>query len=103
MPRAKSQIGNRGGRREGAGRKRKLTLSDRRKIVSDYFAACKTVAIWRTSRVVATPSLRIKRQIRCDGSDGCAVPRGILAGYPYKNVQVRNGGGRDTAASGVER
>ena len=38
MPRAKSQIGNRGGRRKGAGRKRKLTLSDRRKIASDYFA-----------------------------------------------------------------
>ena len=38
MPRAKGQICNRGGRREGAGRKRKLTVSDRRKIVSDYFA-----------------------------------------------------------------
>jgi hypothetical protein len=35
MPGAKS---NRGGRRKGAGRKRKLTVSDRRKIVSDYFA-----------------------------------------------------------------
>ena len=38
MPRAKSQIGNWGGRRKGAGRKRELTLSDRRKIASDYFA-----------------------------------------------------------------
>ena len=38
MPRAKSQIGGWGGRRKGAGRKRKLPLSDRRKIASDYFA-----------------------------------------------------------------
>ena len=45
MPRAKSspvksrkQIGSWGGRRKGAGRKRKLTLSDRRKIASEYFA-----------------------------------------------------------------
>jgi hypothetical protein len=29
---------NRGGRREGAGRKRELALSDRQKIASDYFA-----------------------------------------------------------------
>ena len=34
MPRAKSQIGNRGGRRKGAA-ENKLTLSDRRKIASD--------------------------------------------------------------------
>ena len=34
MPGAKS---NRGGRRKGAGRKRKLTVSDRQEIASDYF------------------------------------------------------------------
>jgi hypothetical protein len=38
MPRAKSQIGSWGGRRKGAGRKRELILSCRRKIASDYFA-----------------------------------------------------------------
>jgi hypothetical protein len=37
MPRAKSQIGSWGGRRKGAGRKRELTLSDRREIASEYF------------------------------------------------------------------
>ena len=37
MPRAKSQIGSWGGRRKGAGRKPELTLSDRRKIASEYF------------------------------------------------------------------
>jgi hypothetical protein len=36
MPRAKNQIGSWGGRRKGAGRKPELTLSDRRKIASDY-------------------------------------------------------------------
>ena len=41
MPRAKSQIGNWGGRRKGAGRKRQLTLSNRRKIASDYLARMK--------------------------------------------------------------
>ena len=43
MPRAKSapvklqkQIGSWGGRRKGAGRKRELTVSDRRELASDY-------------------------------------------------------------------
>ena len=57
MPRAKTpnKKGSWGGRRKGAGRKRELTLSDRRKIASDYFARMQKVAIWGTRRV-ATPS-----------------------------------------------
>ena len=80
MPRAKSQIGNRGGRRKGAGRKRELTLSDRRKIASDYFARKQKIRDWRTRRVVLAQAARkdiireLSGQIRCDASDGCAVP-----------------------------
>ena len=50
MPRAKrlpvkrrKQIGNWGGRRKGAGRKREFTLSVRRKIASDYHARMQKV------------------------------------------------------------
>jgi hypothetical protein len=38
MPEAKSHIGSWGGRRKGAGRKRELTVSNRRKIASYYHA-----------------------------------------------------------------
>ena len=75
MPRAKSQIGNRGGRRKGAGRKPKLTLSDRRKIASDYFARQQEGRDLGTTRRRDAIIRRIKRQIRCDGSDGQTVPR----------------------------
>ena len=78
MPRAKSQIGNRGGRRKGAGRKRELTLSDRRKIASDYFARKQKIREATSGGLAqAAPQgyhSRTDGQIRCDVSDGCAVP-----------------------------
>ena len=70
MPRAKSQIGNRGGRREGAGRKRELTVSDRRKIASDYFARMQEGRdLGDTPRRDAIIG-ELSGRIRCDASDG---------------------------------
>jgi hypothetical protein len=43
----RKKIGNWGGRREGAGQKRELELSDRRKIAGDYFAHMQR---WRNNR-----------------------------------------------------
>jgi hypothetical protein len=47
VPEPARQIGSWGGRRKGAGRKRKLTLSSRRKIASDYLARMQEPRIWR--------------------------------------------------------
>ena len=103
MPRAKSQIGNRGGRRKGAGRKRKLTVSDRRKIASDYFARKqegRDLEDKPRRRDAIIRELMAKYGVTHRMVERCLD--GIPAGNPIqrKNVQVRNGGGRDTAASG---
>ena len=71
MPRAKSapvkrrkQIGNRGGRRKGAGRKRELTLSDRRKIASDYHARMQKIREGNTKASSFSPRRRREDIIR---------------------------------------
>jgi len=69
MPRAKSQIGNRGGRRKGAGRKRELALSDRLKIASDYHARMQKI---REGNTKASFSRRRRRE---------DIIRGLMAKY----------------------
>ena len=111
MPGAKRQIGNRGGRRKGAGRKRKLTLSDRRKIASDYHARMQKIRegnIGRRSRAGGAARTSFDELMAKYGVTHRMIVRCLEEFLPenqteQKNLEVRNGGGRDTAASGTRK
>jgi hypothetical protein len=96
MPRAKSaperqkQIGSWGGRRKGAGRKRELTLSDRRKIASDYHARMQKIR-----DLGNTPCREAAIRLMAEyGATHRMVERCLAEFLPYPIVPVRNEGGR---------
>ena len=103
MPRAKSQIGNWGGRRKGAGRKRRAYTFGQTENCERLFCSQARRSRFGGQRRVATPSfdeLSAKYGVTYRMVVRCLEEFLRENRTQRKNVEVRNGGGRNTAASG---